>query len=208
MKKNRSSATVLVVLACVASVFAVRFLKPDLAELWKKSITERSLGLDKSPLWITEYFDYQCPPCANARAVLEQAIAEHPGQVYLQVRFFPLPGHKNAMKAASYAECASRQKGKFWKFHEEVFKHQAEWAQDPYPQIKFAAYAEAAGLDLARLDRCANGPAVEKAVLDEKKKAEELGVKITPTFFLNGKMLVGVNDLRTELKAFFEKQGK
>ena len=208
MKNNRTSATVLIVIACVAAVFAVRALRPDLGALWQKSVSERSLGSDKAPLWITEYFDYQCPPCANARIALEQTMAEHSGQIYLQVRFFPLAAHKNALKAAVYAECASRQKGKFWKFHEEIFKHQAEWATDPYPQIKFAGYAEAAGLDLARIDRCAEDAAVEKAILDEKKKAEELGVKITPTFFVNGKLVVGLNDLRSELKAFFEKQAK
>ena len=203
MKINKISATFLVMALCIGAVFAVRTLRPDAQSAMKKRIAERSLGDEKAPLWITEYFDYQCPPCGLARTALEQAVAEHPGQIHLQVRFFPLPAHKNAMKAAIYAECASRQKGKFWKFHDEVFKHQAEWAQDPYAPLKFASYAESAGLELRRLAACANDRRTEKAVAEEKKKAEGLGVKITPTFFFNGKMVIGVNGLIEEIKAFF-----
>ncbi len=203
MRKNKWFLTGIVLSACVVSVLATRALKPHPDEVLKKRIAERSKGEEKAKLWITEYFDYQCPPCAKAAAFLETAMAEHPGQIYLQVRNFPQPGHKNALKAARYAECVSHQKGKFWTYHDELFKNQAQWSQDPYADIRFAAYAEGMGLDVKKLDACVHDPAAEKTVLDEKKKAEEIGVRQTPSFFVNGKLVVGVKALEGELDAFF-----
>jgi predicted DsbA family dithiol-disulfide isomerase len=179
MNPAKRNATIVVIALCVCAVLAFRALRPDSAQAMKKRLAERAQGSEKAPLWITE-----CP-----------------GQIYLQVRYFPLSAHKNAMKAAVYAECASRQPGKFWKFHDRVFEHQPEWAMDPYPQIRFAEYARSADLDVRRLDACAHDETVEKAVADEKKKGEELGVKITPTFFVNGKIAVGVNGLSEALQA-------
>lgn len=208
MKKNKRLVTVLVLGACVLSVFAVRTLKPHPDQVLKMRNAERSLGDEKAKLWITEYFDYQCPPCAMAGALLERAMKDHPGQIYLQVRYFPLPAHKNALKAALYAECVTRQKGKFWGYHEQVFRSQNEWNQDPYPEIRFAAYADSAGADVKKVEACVQDPATEKTVLDEKAKAQEIGVKMTPSFFVNGKLVVGVKALLDEMDAFFGAQGK
>lgn len=192
--------TVALVSVCVGAVLGFRALRSDPAELLKVRIAERSLGSEKAPVWITEYFDYQCPPCAMAHVALEKERAEHPEKIYLQARFFPQPSHKNGMKAAVFAECASRQKGKFWKFHEEMFKHQNEWAMDSYAGFRFASYAENVGLNLKRLDACVQDPETEKGVAEEKKKAEEIGVQLTPTFFVNGKRVVGLAALLEELQ--------
>lgn len=199
MKIGRNLRTALVLAVCVGAVFGVRAFKPHPDTVLKQRASERSLGDEKAPFWVTEYFDYQCPPCARARDVLEKAMADHPGKIYLQARYFPLPGHKHAMKAAVYAECVSRQKGKFWAFHDEMLKKQAEWTHDPYAALKFAAYAEKAGADIGRLDACSHDPKTEEMVLEEKKKAQELGVQSTPTFFVNGKIAVGIDGLEKEL---------
>ena len=197
--------TFLVVALCVGAVLALRVLKQSPEEILKARNAERSLGSEKAPIWITEYFDYQCPPCANARVTLEKTMAELPGQIYLQARFFPLPAHKNGMKAAIFAECASHQKGKFWKFHEEMFDHQNDWATDVYATFKFTSYAESAGLDLKKLEACVQDPETEKSVAEEKKKAEALGVVMTPSFYVNGKLTVGVTALAAEIKAAGDK---
>ena len=198
--KNKFLITVLAVLLCAGSVWCFRVLRPNPEELLKKRIAERSRGNPKAAIWITEYFDYQCPPCAVARKNLDEVLKKSPDKVYLQVRYFPLAAHKNAMKAAVYAECASRQPGKFWKFHEQLFEHQTEWAMDPYAELKFLGYAQNAELDLPRWDVCIKDPSVERFIIEEKAKGESLGVKITPSFFVNGKLVVGVNGLTEELK--------
>ena len=193
-------ATVLLAAVCVGGILLVRVMRPDPSEVLKRRMAERSMGAEKAPVWITEYFDYQCPPCAIAAKTLKEAITQKPDRYFLQARYYPLPAHKNALKAAVYAECVSRQKGRFWAFHEAVFEHQKDWAKDPYPQIHFARYAEAAGADLHALDACVSDPKVQEAVEEEKKKGSDLGVQITPSFFVNGKLVVGNQALKQELE--------
>ena len=200
MLKNKTVLTFFVLVLCVAGVLAFRALKPDPEAMLKKRIAERSVGDPKAALWITEYFDYQCPPCGVARNLLEDAIKKHPGKIYLQVRYFPLPAHKNSLKAAVHAECASHQPGKFWAMHDKIFEHQSEWAMDSYPELRFLNYAQEAGLDLPKWDACTKDPEIQKSITEEKTKGETLGVKITPTFFINGKMFVGNQALSEELK--------
>ena len=196
---NKWVVTIAVLLACVGLVSVVRASRPSPEEQLKKRIAERSFGDPKAALGITEYFDYQCPPCANAYKVLEEAIKKYPGKIYLQARYYPFPAHKNAMRAAICAECAARQKGRFWQFHGKVFQHQSDWANDPYAELKFLTYAQEAGVDIRSWDACLKDPEVPKFVAAEKEKGVSLGVKITPSFFINGKLVVGVDGLATEL---------
>lgn len=196
---KRLRASVLLLALCVSAVYGTRALAPHPDEVLKKRLAVRSKGDEKAPVWITEYFDYQCPPCAMANKLLNLAMTRYPGKIYLQVRYFPMPAHVHAVKAAVYAECASKQKGRFWDYHEALFDNQRQWAADPYPELRFTAYAETAGLDVKGLEACVQRPETEASVRDERKKGEEIGVKGTPSFFVNGKLLVGVNALAAEL---------
>lgn len=200
MLRNKPLVTIVIALACIMLVLAYRHLRPDPEAELKKRTAERSMGDPKASLWITEYYDYQCPPCAIAHKQLDEAIKKYPGRIYLQVRYFPLAAHRNAMKAAVHAECASRQPGKFWLMHEKIFERQAEWAPDPYPELRFLSYAQEAGLRLEPWDACTKDPRTEKFIAEEKAKGESLGAKITPSFFINGKLVVGNTALTDELK--------
>ncbi len=199
MLRKKIITTLLVIGLCVGSIFGIRALKPNSDEVMKKRLAERSTGNSNSKTWITEYFDYQCPPCSMAAMVLREHLKAKPDSIYLQVRYFPLPGHPHAMKTATYAECASRQPGKFWKFHELLFSHQKDWAVEKYPELKFLEYAKEAGLDLEKWDRCTKDPEVPKFIADEKSRAVELGVSTTPSFFVNGELVVGVKGLQDTL---------
>jgi protein-disulfide isomerase len=202
--KNKLFLTITIGAVCVGSVILMRAFKPSPEELLKKGVAQRSQGNENAPIKIIEYFDYQCEACERANKILKDLIDSNPDKIYLQARFYPLPGHKNGLRAAVFAECASLQKDKFWSFHEEVFKNQATWAKDPYAQIRFASYASSVGVDLKRLDACVADPEVEKRVLEEKRKAVELSVKVTPSFFVNEKFVVGWQQLIQELKKLSE----
>jgi protein-disulfide isomerase len=202
--KNKLFLTVTIGAVCVGSVILMRAFTPSPEELLKQGIAQRSQGNENAPIKIIEYFDYQCEACEHANKLLKDLIDMNPGKIYLQARFYPLPGHKNALKAAVFAECVSLQKDKFWPFHEEIFRNQATWAKDPYAQIRFASYSTSVGVDLKHLDACVADPEVEKRILEEKKKAAELSVKVTPSFFVNEKFVVGLDQLIQELKKLSE----
>lgn len=199
MLRKKIITTLLVVGLCVAFIFGMRTFKPNPGEVMKKRLAERSAGNPESKMWITEYFDYQCPPCSLASLLLSEHLKAKPDSIYLQVRYYPLQNHPHAMKAATYAECASRQQGTFWKFHDLLMSKQKEWSMERYPELKFLGYAKEAGLDLEKWDRCTKDPEVSKFILDEKAKATELGVTITPSFFVNGELVVGVKSLKEAL---------
>jgi protein-disulfide isomerase len=197
-KMDRSLIAFLVAGACIAAVFGARYWKQSTAPK-VFGIEQRSKGDLSAKTHITEYFDYQCPPCAMANKMFKERMAERPGSYHLEVRYFPLPGHRNAMKAAIHAECAARQ-GRFWDFHDKLFENQNEWANDSYAELKYLGYAKDLNLDLARWDACVKDPKTEAFVAKEKEQGQALGAQITPSFFVNGKLIVGNFPLIEELK--------
>ena len=199
MLKNKFLATGVVVFLCASAVLAARLSRPGPEEILRRSFAERATGDPQAPVSIVEYFDYQCPPCALAHEMLDEAIKKHPGKIRLEVRYMPWPAHQNALKAATYADCLSRQKGKFWPFSDLVFDHQQEWAHDPYADVRFVSYAGSVGADLRALDGCVKDPATEKTILDEKEKGLALGIQTTPSFYINGQLVVGNDGLKAEL---------
>ena len=166
-------------------------------------MSSRSRGNPAARFWIVEYIDFQCSTCGRASGVLDGYFKKYPSQIYLQVRFRPLIlTHEFALKSAIYAECAASQR-KFWSFYEILFERQKDWAASSSPDDLFHSYAKEIGMNLGKLDHCIHDEAVKKKVIAEKDEAMDLGVKSTPTFFINGKMVVGIDALKEELAAAF-----
>lgn len=207
MPFKKLAVTAAVLLICVAAERSAYHFYGPRGELTRpKTDSSRSKGKLDAPLWITEYMDYQCQTCAQVYPLLESYLKERPGQIYLQVKFYPLAGHPHGETAAVYAECAARQRA-FWPYHETVLAHQTEWvfAEDATPF--FRQYADEAAMDLAQLDRCAADPATLAAVQAEASAARALGVRGTPSFFIDGKLAVGEKEFKETMKAYFDKKG-
>ena len=107
----------------------------------------------------------------------------------LQVIFreFPLvPTHPHALAAARAAEAAGLQ-GKFWEMHDLLYENQKTWHADFDVRPIFEGYATRIGLDLERFKRDLANEIVERRIFLDGKRAQALGVKGTPTVFLNGR---------------------
>jgi len=168
-----------------------------------RRMSSRAKGDLSAPLWIVEYIDFQCVTCGLASEVVREYLEKYPSKIYLQIRFRPLIlTHEFALKSAIYAECAASQ-GKFWPFYEILFKRQKDWVSSSSPDDLFHSYAKEIGVNVKKLDACLRDEAVKKRVIAEKDEAMDLGVKGTPTFFMNGKMVVGLEALKGELEAAF-----
>ena len=194
-------AAAAVVALCVLIVLGVRFFKisPRPAGVDAR-VAARSAGDPAAPLRIVEHIDFQCQSCSYAALLLRDTMKSHPSLIRLEVKFHPLKAHPHGLRSALYAECAARQE-KFWGFYYKLFEKQAEWSTLETIEGTFHEYARALGLDQRALDSCLGDPETEKAVLDEKAAADALGVDVTPTFFMNGKMVVGPKGLVQELQA-------
>jgi protein-disulfide isomerase len=134
-----------------------------------------------------EFLDFECEGCAAAFPVVEQLRQEYAGRVTFVARYFPLPGHFNAERAARAAEAAARQ-GKFEQMYVLMYENQSQWGEQRVPlDATFRGFAERLGLDMARYDADYASPEVAARVQRDVEDGLALGVQGTPTFFLNGK---------------------
>ena len=150
-----------------------------------------TLGPDKATVTLEEFGDYQCPPCGR----LSEPMNKLQKQFNLRVIFrnFPLPNHRWAKDAAHAAEAASRQ-GKFWQMHDLLFKEQPVWSQSTDARSLFQAYAGMLQLDLNRFRQDMDDPEIQHQIELDQSRGAAIGVKTTPTIFLNNQV-VPANEL-------------
>ncbi len=206
MNRSKILTTVIILALCVAAVYGAKSfikIKPQTKAQLEKRDLLRSKGDPSAPLWIVEYADFQCKSCRESAIIMDTYIKKYPKKIFLQARSSPMGTHYRAYLAAIYAECAIGQ-GKFWPFHDLLFQAQAEWSQIEDVNGIFHGYARSVGMDINRLDQCLKDPEAEKALIKDKEEAASLGIKTTPTFFMNGKMVHGPQGLTEELKAYFK----
>ncbi len=204
--KAKFLATLGLVLVCGGVVITARhFLLSKAKFTLDERALLRSKGEPQAPVWITEYIDYQCGGCKVASEIIGDYFKVNPSGTYVQVRFFPLSMHLYGLKSVIFSECAARQ-GKFWKFHDALFEKQSEWSGVSVEQIDsvFEGYARTAGLNSKALQSCVENPKTKEEIFEESQDAKSAGVKSTPTFFINGKMVVGVEELKEELKKYLK----
>jgi protein-disulfide isomerase len=121
--------------------------------------------------------------------VLGQVMAEFPTQVRLVYRDFPLDFHAGARPAAEAARCAGAM-GRFWEYHDLLFVAQPEFARD-----QLVGYAGRLGLDRAAFAACLDGGRFRESVDADVAEGRARGVRGTPTFFVNGRRLVGAQPI-------------
>lgn len=145
------------------------------------------IGPDNAAITIIEFSDYQCPYCAKWHAeVFGRLREEYPEQVRIIYRDFPLESiHPEAKPAAAAATCAHEQ-GKFWEYHDLLINAGNDLGQETY-----LAMAREVGLDSPSFQICIEEGRYLGEVQADLEYASGLGVRSTPTFFLNGIPLVG-----------------
>ena len=127
-------------------------------------------------------------PCASSSEA-------NPDRVRVAFRHRPLPMHAHARLAAKAAIAAERQ-GRFWQYHDVLVAH-----RDALEREDLERHAHEAGLDVRRFARDLDDPAVEARLSADEKRGEALGVKGTPTAFVNGRRVNGAQPLSTWLAA-------
>ena len=117
-------------------------------------------------------------------------------KIQLVIRYAPFHGNSQLVIKAIEA---ARKQGKYWEALEILFQHQPEWGSHhhPRPELIFNYLGEI-GLDMEKLREDMNDPALNEMIKREIEDGRELGVRGTPTFFVNGKPLerFGYDSLR------------
>ena len=145
------------------------------------------LGPDTAPITIIEFSDYECPYCRKwHEEVLPSLQAEYGDQIRLVYRDFPLTSiHSNATPAAAAANCAQEQ-DMYWEYNELLFSMKYNLSDNSY-----RTYADELGLDMNDFIECLESGRYVAEVEADYEFAANLGIRSTPTFFVNGIPVVG-----------------
>jgi protein-disulfide isomerase len=142
-------------------------------------------GNPEARVTIVMFSEFQCPYCARVQVTIEQIRKTYGDDVRFVWRHLPLPFHDRAVPAALAAE-AAREQGRFWEMHEQLFAHQQALAPED-----LEGQARAVGLDLGRFRASMAGEGARARIDRDRRLGEALGVRGTPSFFINGRRLVG-----------------
>jgi predicted DsbA family dithiol-disulfide isomerase len=137
-----------------------------------------------APITIVEFSDFQCPHCKHTQPALERVLEDYP-QVKLYFKHFPITrAHPYAQLAAQAAVAAGKQ-GKFWQFHDKLFKGDQE--KEALPDLE--RYARELKLDISRWKKDMDG--AQEKVLRDRADGEKVDVEATPSLYINGRKFHG-----------------
>jgi protein-disulfide isomerase len=137
---------------------------------------------------IVEFGDFQCPYCRRAEPALDDLMKRYPRALRVVWKSFPLPSHPRARAAARFALEARARGGatEFWRVHDLLLRANASLDDAALEHV-----AASAGLDARALLAAARRPVHSARIDADVEEGKRLGVDGTPTFFVNGRVLVG-----------------
>jgi protein-disulfide isomerase len=152
---------------------------------------------------IEEWADFQCPACGQfarttERELLEMYVAS--SRVRYSYRNFAFLGSESSW-AAEAAECAADE-GRFWEYHDLLYASQAGEQRGTFAKPKLKVMGEKLGLG-ASFAECVDSGRHAQAVRDETARGQTLGVRATPTLFVNGRRVQGAISME-QLRAIID----
>ena len=133
---------------------------------------------------LIEYGDFECPYCAQAYPAVKIILERFGSRLQFVYRHFPQREiHPRAEAAAEAAEAAGAQ-GQFWAYHDLLYTHHRHL--DPE---HLQAHARLLGLDMARFQSEIDDTVYRQRVQEHLASGQSAGVRATPTFFVNGRVV-------------------
>ena len=163
------------------------------------------LGPEDAPVTLVEFFDPACEACRAFYPIVEEIMTRHADAVRVVIRYTPF--HGAASEEAVRVLEAARMQGVFKPVLEAVLREQPRWAAHGAPEPGLIlGIAATAGLDVEAAGTQMLAPAVTAVLNQDRADVETMGVRQTPTFFVNGKPLdpFGEAELRRRVAAEVE----
>lgn len=148
-----------------------------------------SRGSSNADVTIVVFTDTECPFCAHGEERIRTLEKEYGSKIRVVYKNMPMPFHKNALLAAK-AMLAAHKQGKFFEYKDVLFAH-----QDAQERANLLTYAKDLGLDVNRFTQDLDAAATEEAVQADLAEARRLSAAGTPTFFVNGRRLIGAQPI-------------
>ncbi|MCH1387285.1 MULTISPECIES: DsbA family protein [Roseobacteraceae] len=184
-----------------APVAQVEPVQPEIAEALIRSYSP-ILGPEEAPVTIVEFFDPACEACRAFHPIVKDILAEYDGAVRVVLRYTPFHG-EGSEQAIRVLE-AARMQGIFEPVLEALLEYQPRWASHGAPDPgRIIGIAEQAGLDAEAAKAQMMAPQTVGVLNQDRADVDAVGVRGTPTFFVNGKPLdpFGADELRALVAA-------
>jgi protein-disulfide isomerase len=159
-----------------------------------------SIGPARAEATVVEFLDPECESCAAMHPIVKHVLREFDGRLRLVIRYMPL--HGNSEYASGLLEGA-REQNRYWELMDEFFTRQPEWASHAAPRPDLLlGYARRLGLDDRALVASAQQAVVLQRIRQDRADGMALGVRQTPTIFVNGRVLdrLGYEPLRAAIQ--------
>jgi protein-disulfide isomerase len=149
-----------------------------------------AIGPEDAPITIVEFSDFQCPFCRRwFDETYQPLFAAYPGKIRVVYRHLPLTSiHPDAFPAAEASMCAGEQNA-FWQFHDKLL------GGESLGDAIYEQYARELNLDIPSFVDCVTEHKYSEKIQADSDFAVNLGVRSTPTFFINGLAIVGAQPL-------------
>lgn len=150
------------------------------------STDDPSLGRIDAPLTVVEFAEFGCPYSREVSFTLRELAIKFPEKFHYIYRDFPIIDlHPIGQKAAEAGECAAEQ-GRFWEYHDKLYSNQVDLSQE-----RLYEFASELGLNPQAFRSCVDSGRKREEVLADYQDGLNVGVRGTPTFFINGQKVEG-----------------
>lgn len=182
------------------------FLAQNNAELFIRDHSPR-LGSRDAKVFLVEFLDPECESCRQFYPRVKQILKKYEGKVQLIVRYAAF--HGNSKIAIAALEAAKKQ-NKYWESLGLLFETQPQWGSHHNPQINLIFdYLPKVGVNIMKLKEDMKDSSIQDLIAKDMSDLRALGVRGTPTFFVNGKkpenygIQALINLVDSEVKSFY-----
>ncbi len=144
-------------------------------------------GVANASATMVVFSDFQCPFSKRFFELTDKIMSDYKDKISFVFKHYPLNFHKDAKSAAKAAIAAEKQ-GKFWEMYKKLFENQKELSDENYK-----LWAKELGLDVVKFEADLISAEVEATLNTDMKQGSDFGVRGTPTIFINGARIVGLN---------------
>jgi protein-disulfide isomerase len=194
---NRKSVIVMTIVAALGMFAVGAFLysptpektataMPDSNKLPLIRFHSPVIGPSDAPVTIVEFFDPACESCRAFHPIVKEILSKFQGKVRVVFRYAAL--HPQSEEAIRVLETA-RIQGKFEAVLERLLETQPKWAPHGREPVSIWELIKETGIDVERARRDANLPAIGAILNQDMADVIAVGIRGTPTFFVNGKQL-------------------
>lgn len=191
MEKKKNSVDIWLAKQTEKNPVEVFFAKPKRPVFDVKIGNAPFKGNEDAKVTIVEFSDFQCPFCSKGAKLINELEKKYGKKIKIAFKNFPLPFHNQAKDAAIASLCAKEQDAKaFWKIHDIMFADQSK-----LDAVSLGQAAKKIGIKEKDFSACLETKKFQAQVEADMAEGQELGVKSTPTFFVNGQLIAGAQGI-------------